>query len=101
MEPNKTLSMKKFLIRLLLGYLIFLALVVLVFAGIGYSALGWEGAANAAAMGLLLSLMALPFMGIFIAAKFWGGYAGRWGEYNYRKELEGDPKDRSKDPDSW
>jgi hypothetical protein len=45
--------------------------------------------------------MGLPMAGLLIALKFWGGYANRWGEYNYKKELEGEPKDREHDPDKW
>ncbi|MFZ3150623.1 MAG: hypothetical protein WA116_02945 [Anaerolineaceae bacterium] len=93
--------MKKYLLKLLLFFVIFTLVVVLAFVVVGYSAQGKEGAVNAAQMGLLISVMALPFMGIFIATKFWSGYAGRWGEYNYKKELEGDPNDRSKQKDKW
>lgn len=93
--------MKKYLLKLLLFFVIFALVVVLAFAAVGYSAQGKEGAVNAAQMGLLMSVMALPFMGFFITVKFWSGYAGRWGEYNYKKELEGDPNDQSKQKDKW
>jgi len=39
--------------------------------------------------------------GLLIALKFWGGYANRWGASNYKKELEGEPKDREHDPERW
>ncbi|MFZ3069630.1 MAG: hypothetical protein WA110_00690 [Anaerolineaceae bacterium] len=93
--------MKKYLLKIGLVYLIIAVVVVLILAGVGYSAKGREGALNAAAFGLLLDLMALPFMGILIAARFWSGYAGRYGEWYYKKETEGDPNDRSKQQDKW
>jgi hypothetical protein len=48
-----------------------------------------------------MSVLALPFMGFLIAVKFWSGYAGRWGEYNYKQELESNPNDQSKQKDKW
>ena len=68
---------------------------------IGYQAAGMSGAWNAAGTGLLFGAMGLPMAGLLIALKAWGGYANRWGEYNYKKELEGEPKKRDNDPDKW
>lgn len=93
--------MKKFIFRVLLGYGALALLVVLAFFMIGFRAAGLAGAWSAAGTGLLFSAMGLPMAGLLIALKFWGGYANRWGEYNYKKELEGEPKDREHDPDKW
>lgn len=93
--------MKKFILRVLLGYGILALLLVVSFFIIGYQAAGISGAWNAAGTGLLFSAMGLPMAGLLIALKAWGGYANRWGEYNYKKELEGEPKKRDNDPDKW
>lgn len=93
--------MKKFILRVLLGYGIIALLLVVSFFIIGYQAAGMSGAWNAAGTGLLFGAMGLPMAGLLIALKAWGGYANRWGEYNYKKELEGEPKKRDNDPDKW
>ena len=93
--------MKKFILRVLLGYGILVVLMIASFFIIGYRAAGWQGAWNPAGTGLLFSAMGMPMAGLLIAIKFWGGYANRWGEYNYKKELEGETKDRKHDPDRW
>ncbi|HOA22251.1 MAG TPA: hypothetical protein PKL82_07145 [Anaerolineaceae bacterium] len=93
--------MKKFIFRILLGYGILALLMVVSFFIIGYRAAGIQGGWNAAGTGLLFSMMGLPLAGLLIALKFWGGYASRWGEYNYKKELEGETKDREHDPQRW
>ena len=93
--------MKKFILRVLLGYGLLVFLLVASFCVIGYRAAGWQGARNAAGTGLLVSAISLPMAGLLIALKFWGGYANRWGASNYKKELEGEPKDREHDPERW
>jgi len=93
--------MKKVMIRVLLGYALLAFLMVVSFFIIGYRTAGMQGGWNAAGTGLLFSVLGLPLAGFLIALKFWGGYASRWGEYNYKKELEGEPKDREHNPEKW
>lgn len=88
--------MRKKILTALLVYLLVTLLTIAILAWIGYDAAGKDGAISAANLGFILSLIALPFLGIFISANYWSGLVGRWGEYNYKKELEGDPHERSK-----
>ena len=52
--------MKKFILRVLLGYGILALLLVVSFFIIGYQAAGMSGAWNAAGTGLLFGAMGLP-----------------------------------------
>jgi hypothetical protein len=83
--------------RVLLIYLCVAAVVAAALGGIGYYGGGWEGALNGLALGGLLSLIALPALGLLISVRFWGGYANRWGESQFQK-MEGEPEDRAKKP---
>ena len=70
---------KGFILRQLKLFGIVFLIVVLGFCIFGYSVAGWEGAQNAAVWGMVMMAMALPVMGIFILARYWGDFAGRWG----------------------
>jgi hypothetical protein len=70
---------KSFILQQLKLFGILLLIVVLGFGIFGYSVAGWESAQNAAVWGMVLMAMALPVMGVFILARFWGDFAGRWG----------------------
>ena len=76
---EKPTDQKSFILQQLKLFGIVLLIVVLGFGSFGYSVAGWEGAQNAAVWGLVLMAMALPVMGIFILARYWGDFAGRWG----------------------
>lgn len=96
-RPDPRPSVKHLILRLLKSYLIVLGVMVLITGGIGLYGKGWEGALNGAIMGAMLSLFALPFIGIMINASYWSNFAGRWGESQYKKMLEGEPKDKIRD----
>lgn len=67
--------------------------VAITLAVLGYGGAGWEGAKNGLIWAALFAMVGLPVAGFFISISFWSGYANRWGEYNYKKQLEGDNKD--------
>lgn len=84
-------------LRFLKWYGIGVGVVAIVLATLGYSGAGWEGVKNGLTWAGLFALFGLPVAGFFISISFWSGYANRWGEYNYKKELEGEPKDSRED----
>ena len=104
-DPNAQRKPKRrtraFFLRVLLYYALTLVVVCTALGAIGFHAKGWDGAWNGMTLGLLLGLIALPLLGLLISVQYWSGFAGRWGEYQYKKELEGDPNDRSKRPERW
>lgn len=67
--------------------------IALILALMGYSGAGLEGAKNGLIWAGLFALFGLPVAGLMISISFWSGYANRWGEYLYKKELEGEPKE--------
>ena len=78
-KKAKPADQKAFILLQLKLFGIVLLIVVLGFGIFGYTVAGWEGAQNAAVWGLVMMAMALPVMGIFILARYWGDFAGRWG----------------------
>jgi len=81
-KPNKRkrpLDQKAFILQQLKLFGLVFLIVVLGFGIFGYFVAGWEGAQNAAVWGMVMMAMALPVMGVFILARYWGDFAGRWG----------------------
>lgn len=77
----------------------FIALGILVlFSGFGFFTGGVPGLVNAFNLGLIVSAVGLPFLGIVISLTYWSEFAGRWGEEKYKEQLEGKPDDK-KDQD--
>ncbi|MEA4810969.1 MAG: hypothetical protein VB108_00165 [Anaerolineaceae bacterium] len=75
-----------------------LILVVLLTALLGYSAAGWEGAQNGAVWGLVMMAFALPALAIFILARYWGSYAGRWGSARRGEEPKASAEEEDLPP---
>ncbi|MDD3949223.1 MAG: hypothetical protein PHT43_07145 [Anaerolineaceae bacterium] len=65
--------------------------ISLILAALGYSGAGWPGVLNGLTWGLMMGIFGLPILGLLLSVSIWSGYAHRWGEYNYKKQLEGDP----------
>lgn len=77
----------------------FIALGILVlFSGFGFFTGGVPGLVNGFNLGLIVSAVGLPFLGIIISLTYWSEFAGRWGEEKYKEQLEGKPDDK-KDQD--
>ena len=77
----------------------FIALGILVlFSGFGFFTGGVPGLVNGFNLGLIVSAVGLPFLGIVISLTYWSEFAGRWGEEKYKEQLEGKPDDK-KDQD--
>jgi predicted PurR-regulated permease PerM len=95
-ENPKTHPWKRYL-RYLKWYGIGVVVVAIILASVGYSGAGWEGVKNGLTWAGLFTLFGLPVAGLFINITFWSGYANRWGEYIYKKELEGEAKSNEED----
>ncbi|MGI6258592.1 MAG: hypothetical protein ACOYKC_01910 [Anaerolineaceae bacterium] len=95
-EYPKTQPWKRYL-RFLKWYGIGVVVVTIILVSIGYTGAGWEGVKNGLTWAGLFALFGLPVAGFFISITFWSGYANRWGEYIYKKELEGEPKSEEED----
>jgi hypothetical protein len=78
-KRKRPLNQKAFIFQQLKIFGLVFLIVVLGFSTFGYFVAGWEGAQNAAVWGMVLMALALPIMGIFIFARYWGDFAGRWG----------------------
>jgi uncharacterized membrane protein len=78
-KKKKPTDLKGFILQQLKLFGIVFLIVVLASGIFGYSVAGWEGAQNGALWGVVMMAMALPVMGIFILARYWGDFAGRWG----------------------
>ena len=78
-KKKKTIDQKGFILQQLKLFGLLFLIVVLGFGIFGYSVAGWEGAQNAAVWGMVMMTMALPVMSVFILARYWGDFAGRWG----------------------
>ena len=77
----------------------FIALGILVlFSGFGFFTGGVAGLLNGFNLGLIVSVVGLPFLGIVVSLTYWSEFAGRWGEAKYKEQLEGKPEDK-KDQD--
>ncbi len=73
----------------------FIALGILVlFSGFGFFTGGVPGLVNGFNLGLIVSAVGLPFLGIVISLTYWSEFAGRWGEEKYKEQLEGKPDDK-------
>jgi len=68
--------------------------IIIVFTGVGYFTGGVPGLLNGLNLGLVVSAIGLPFLGVIVSITYWGEFAGRWGEEQYREQLEGKPKDK-------
>jgi drug/metabolite transporter (DMT)-like permease len=53
----------------------------LILGSIGFLLAGWNGFVNGATWGVVLGLVAAPFMAMVILAKYWGGYSERYGSW--------------------
>lgn len=95
-ENSKHHPWKRYL-RYLKWYGIGVVVVAIILASVGYSGAGWEGVKNGLTWAGLVALFGLPVAGFFISISFWSGYANRWGEYIYKRESEGEPKDSGED----
>jgi hypothetical protein len=69
--------------------------IVLVFSGAGFVTGGVPGLLNGLNLGLIVSAVGLPFLGIVVSLTYWGEFAGRWGEEKYKEQLEGKPDDKN------
>ena len=76
---------KSFMLQQLKLFGLVFLIVVLGFGIFGYSVAGWEGAQNAAVWGMVLMAMALPVMGVFILARYWGRFARPLGFFPPRR----------------
>lgn len=90
--PPET-KVRKYL-KMLKGYG-FTALGILVlFSGFGFFTGGVPGLINAFNLGLIVCAIGLPFLGIIISLTYWSEFAGRWGEEQYKEQLEGKTDDK-------
>ena len=92
-EPAPKNKMRQYLKMLKVYGLIALGIII-VFTGVGYFTGGVPGLLNGLNLGLLVSAIGLPFLGVIVSITYWGEFAGRWGEEQYREQLEGKPKDK-------
>ena len=72
--------------------------ILVLFSGFGYFTGGVPGLINGLNLGLIVSAIGLPFLGVVISLTYWSEFAGRWGEEKYKEQLEGKPDDK-KDQD--
>ena len=86
-------KMRTYLKMLKVYGLIALGIIVL-FAGFGFVTGGVPGLLNGFNLGLLVSVVGLPFLGIMVSITYWSGFASRWGEEKYKEQLEGKPEDK-------
>lgn len=84
MQARHFISMKKFLLRLLLVFAILLVVLSLALAVLGYMGAGWEGVKSGLLWGLLFAFMALPALGWLVSARYWSDFAGRWGASRFK-----------------
>ena len=92
-EPAPKNKMRQYLKMLKIYGLIALGIII-VFTGVGYFTGGVPGLLNGLNLGLVVSAIGLPFLGVIVSITYWGEFAGRWGEEQYREQLEGKPKDK-------
>ena len=92
-EPAPKNKMRQYLKMLKVYGLIALGIII-VFTGVGYFTGGVPGLLNGLNLGLVVSAIGLPFLGVIVSITYWGEFAGRWGEEQYREQLEGKPKDK-------
>jgi hypothetical protein len=79
------------LIKLLFrNTIIITVLGVIILGALGLLLAGTDGLVNGATWGLVCGVVSLPFNGIVIASKYWGDFAGRYGDWWIKKETEGD-----------
>jgi hypothetical protein len=81
---------KLFFKEFLRNTLTVILLAVIGLGGIGYLVGGKAGLANGASWGLILGLVGIPFTVILILAKYWGDFAGRYGQWWIKKETDGE-----------
>ena len=67
-----------------------IALTVIILGSIGFLVAGQEGLLNGAIWGLTIGLMSFPFMAFVVYSKYWGDIAGAYGNWWFKKELEGE-----------
>ena len=72
--------------------------ILVLFSGFGFFTGGAPGLINGLNLGLIVSAIGLPFLGVVISLTYWSEFAGRWGEEKYKEQLEGKP-DHKKDQD--
>jgi len=90
-------KMRKYLKMLKVYGFITLGILVL-FSGVGFVTGGVPGLLNRLNLGIIVSAVGLPFLGIVVSITYWSEFAGRWGEEKYKEQLEGKPDDK-KDQD--
>jgi len=71
------------------------AIIATVMAGaivgfFGFLVAGREGFLNGATWGIILGLVSVPFTGFIILTKYWGDYAGNYGKWWIKKEMQGE-----------
>jgi len=69
--------------------------IVLLFTGAGFVTGGVPGLLNGLNLGIIVSAVGLPFLGIIISITYWSEFAGRWGEEKYKEQLESKPDDKN------
>ena len=69
--------------------------IVLLFTGGGFVTGGVPGLLNGLNLGLIVSAVGLPFLGIVVSITYWSEFAGRWGAEKYKEQLEGKPDDKN------
>ncbi len=68
--------------------------ILVLFSGFGFITGGVPGLLNGLKLGLIVSAVGLPSLGIIISITYWSGFAGRWGAEKYKEQLEGKPEDK-------
>lgn len=90
--PPET-KMRKYL-KMLKGYGFIALGITLVISGFGLVTGGVPGLLNGLNLGLIVSAIGLPFLGMIVSLTYWSEFAGRWGESKYKEQLEGKPEEK-------
>jgi hypothetical protein len=81
---------KKFFKLLLRNTVIAVTLTTIVLGTFGFLVAGKEGVLNGVTWGFILGLISVPFLASAIYAKYWGDYAGRYGQWYVENKTEGE-----------
>lgn len=92
-QPTPENKMRGYLKALKVYALIALGVVLLFTLG-GLLTGGIPGLLNGLKIGLIVSAVGLSFLGSVISLTYWSDFAGRWGEAQYKEQLEGKQKDK-------
>ncbi|NMD27958.1 MAG: DUF2207 domain-containing protein [Chloroflexi bacterium] len=94
-EPSTTpeRKMRTYLKMLKVYGLAALGILVL-FSAFGFFTGGVPGLINGLNLALIVCAIGLPFLGMLISLTYWSEFAGRWGEEQYKEQLEGKTDDK-------